>query len=120
MNKECGNKFCDSFDTKYTANCGIMTLRKVATCPLYRPEEKTIDRVVFRLTDKQNDKLQPIFEKANDMLGVVFAQIFDTEDGPGFIEVRFVEKDVAMNVQRAMGVKPGKLHPGITFIETDV
>ncbi len=79
-----------------------------------------MEEINFNLTEKQTELLEPIFERAQGELGVVFAQVFDAEEGPGFVEVRFVKKDVAMNVQRAMGVKPGKLHTRLTFIETEL
>ena len=42
MDAECGNKRCKNFNLKFTANCGILTLRKVSTCSIYMPIKKVL------------------------------------------------------------------------------
>ena len=79
-------------------------------------------RISFLLTDKQTELLIPFFKKiTSDDKGMVVGQFFEATHGSGFVEVGFIDRPEALELQRVMGVKVGKLSPRTqeVFIEVE-
>ena len=77
-------------------------------------------RVKILLTDKQTELLQPLFDLAGCNLGMIVGQFYDSTDGNGFFEVGFITEGGAIELQKTIGVTPGKLAPDFHEVYTDV
>lgn len=67
--------------------------------------------VSFELTQKQTELLNHFFGQNEKEIGMIIGQFLEAKDGKGYVHVGYVNNRQAKELQRAMGVKVGKLTP---------
>jgi len=79
-----------------------------------------MDLISFCLTDKQTAMLENLYIQNRNETGMIVGQFGEADDGTGFVTIGYLSSEKALELQKALGGKPGTLTKEAVEVFTDV
>jgi len=68
-----------------------------------------METIAISLTKKQQKLMAHLFVKNNKEIGMILGQFSDATDGTAFFIAKYIDVEQGVQLQKAMGVKPGEI-----------